>query len=78
MVQIAWERGKKFNKRLKQGLPDLYNMFEEFLQFIYLPGIPDPHFITVKVILLNTRIKCLIQNSNVDTYQFEKTNYTES
>ena len=28
--QVAWERGRKFHKNLKHGLPDLYNMFEEY------------------------------------------------
>ena len=29
IAQVAWERGRKFHKKLKQGLPDLYTMFEE-------------------------------------------------
>ena len=32
IVQVAWERGRNFHRRLKQGLPDLYNMFEEYTQ----------------------------------------------
>ena len=29
-AQVAWERGRKFHKTLKQRSPDLYNMFEEY------------------------------------------------
>ena len=32
IAQVAWEHGRKFHKRLKQGLPELYNMFEEYTQ----------------------------------------------
>ena len=32
IAQVAWERGRNFHRRLKQGLPDLYNMFEEYTQ----------------------------------------------
>ena len=35
-MQVSWERGRKFYKRLKQGLPELYNMFEEYTQ---LPNV---------------------------------------
>ena len=30
IAQVAWERGRKFHKRLKQEIPELYNMFEEY------------------------------------------------
>ena len=29
-AQVAWERGRKFHKTLKQRSPDLYNIFEEY------------------------------------------------
>ena len=32
IAQVAWERGRNFHKRLRQCLPDLYNMFEEYTQ----------------------------------------------
>ena len=30
IAQVAWECGRNFHKKLKQELPDLYNMFEEY------------------------------------------------
>jgi len=30
IAQVASERSRNFHKKLKQGLPDLYNMFEEY------------------------------------------------
>ena len=27
---MAWERDRNFHKRLKQELPELYNMFDEY------------------------------------------------
>ena len=32
IAQVAWECGRNFHKRLRQCLPDLYNMFEEYTQ----------------------------------------------
>ena len=32
IAQVAWECGRKLHKRLKQGLPELYNMFDEYTQ----------------------------------------------
>ena len=32
IAQVAWERGRNFHKRLKQELPELYNMFDEYTQ----------------------------------------------
>ena len=32
VAQVAWERGRNFHKRLRKGLPDLYNMCEEYTQ----------------------------------------------
>ena len=32
IAQVAWERGRKFHKSLKQELPELYNMLEEYTQ----------------------------------------------
>ena len=82
IAQVAWERGRNFHRRLKQGLPDLYNMFEEYKQLpiaktknsrtrILTNAIcqgSQPHILLVKIISLKTRIKHLIQNSNVDNY----------
>ena len=30
IAQVAWECGRKFHKRLKQEIPELNNMFEEY------------------------------------------------
>ena len=32
IAQVAWEHGRNFHKRLRKGLPDLYNMFVEYTQ----------------------------------------------
>ena len=30
IAQVEWEHGRNFHKKLKQRLPDLYNMFGEY------------------------------------------------
>ena len=91
-AQVAWERGRKFHKTLKQRSPDLYNIFEEYS---LLPSMNTknsrirktpmefakslrPTFYYSEDHFTENTAKCIIQNPNVDNYQVEKTNLIES
>ena len=77
IAQVAWECGRKFHKRLKQEIPELNNMFEEYTKLpmvkkktqesgylqCNLPGLPDSHFIPVKITSLKTWINSIYPNS---------------
>ena len=77
IAQVAWERGRKFHKGLKQGIPELYNMFEEYTQLpIVKTGISPMQFARAPRSIFyysedhftEKWIMHLIQNPKVDNY----------